>query len=855
MADITGTESGETLDGTAGDDTITALGGDDTINAGAGNDTILPGSGKDTVNGEDGDDRIILAEPSHLALENGMFVTDTYNGGAGTDTLEFRTWTSPNTHTVYPFGPAALYVLPGTSTGLERLVFTSTADVDIIVNASQALISAGITEIVGGAGSDALIMSVGFSGTYTMPALTLTNWQSSATPHLVQGDIVFLQGISGQSSFSYTLNALEGLASTQYLIGGDGTDTLNGSSGVEILNGLGGTNTLNGGGGNDVLQLINATLSSGAVTTYTGAGSTFNGDAGFDVFSIGGTVSFEGTLSGIEAIHLQPEFVSGFANNWQSQVAANLVMTAATMATLPADLELQGTGFLTVNLAPGESFTAAGFVHAAGSSVQLYLNGSTGNEIIYGSSGGEIIDGRAGNDLMVGGAGDDTFIVDDAGDLVFEYADEGYDQIRTFVSYTLAAGQHVEQIYTSDPAGFEAIDLTGNELGNTLIGNAAANTLTGNGGNDALFGGTGGDTLIGGTGDDTYFVDEAADVVTELADGGYDSASTSISHALAANVERLFVGDIESLAALHLTGNDLANDIVANAGDNLIDGGAGADSMFGAYGNDIYFVDNAGDQVLEGTAAGYDTVFASVSFVLDSPAVERVFALDPSSTAALNFTGNALDNELGGTAGANILDGGLGADLMVGADGDDIYFVDNAGDVVSDSPTGGYDTVFASISFVLETRIERVVALDPNSTAALSFTGNSVANEITGNAGGNLINGGGGADILFGGAGADAFLFTSALGGDNIAALPDFAVGQDRIYLDDAVFSALTAGALSAGAFHTGAAAADADDRIVYDSVTGALYYDADGNGAGLAVQFASLHEGLALSAGDFQIV
>ena len=106
-----------------------------------------------------------------------------------------------------------------------------------------------------------------------------------------------------------------------------------------------------------------------------------------------------------------------------------------------------------------------------------------------------------------------------------------------------------------------------------------------------------------------------------------------------------------------------------------------------------------------------------------------------------------------------------------------------------------------------------------------------------------------------GGAGGDAFVFTAALGGGNIAALPDFAVGSDRIYLDDAVFGALTPGALNPNAFRVGSAAADADDRIVYNSVTGALLYDADGNGAAAAVQFATLHEGLALTASDFQVI
>jgi serralysin len=302
------------------------------------------------------------------------------------------------------------------------------------------------------------------------------------------------------------------------------------------------------------------------------------------------------------------------------------------------------------------------------------------------------------------------------------------------------------------------------------------------------------------------------------------------------------------------TGGAGSDTLIGNAAGNWLDGGAGADSMTGGAGDDIYFVDDAGDMIFEMAGEGHDTVLAGVSHTLGAN-VERVFALDPSSTAALNFTGNDLANELGGTAGANLLDGGAGADLMVGGDGDDIYFVDNAGDVVSDSPTGGYDTVFSNVSFVLDSQIERVVALDASSTAALSFIGNGSANEITGNAGGNLIDGGGGADILIGLGGADGFAFTSALGSGNIDALPDFEVGLDRIYLDDAVFAGLAPGALAASAFHIGSAAADADDRIIYDAATGALYFDADGSGVGLAVHFATLHEGLALTANEFQVI
>jgi Ca2+-binding RTX toxin-like protein len=60
--------------------------------------------------------------------------------------------------------------------------------------------------------------------------------------------------------------------------------------------------------------------------------------------------------------------------------------------------------------------------------------------------------------------------------------------------------------------------------------------------------------------------------------------------------------------------------------------------------------------------------------------------------------------------------------------------------------------------------------------------------------------------------------------------------------LDDNIFAALgSPGALAAGAFKAGAAATDADDRIIFNNATGALLYDADGVGGTAAVQFATL--------------
>ena len=102
----------------------------------------------------------------------------------------------------------------------------------------------------------------------------------------------------------------------------------------------------------------------------------------------------------------------------------------------------------------------------------------------------------------------------------------------------------------------------------------------------------------------------------------------------------------------------------------------------------------------------------------------------------------------------------------------------------------------------------------------------------------------------------DTFRFTTALGANNVDTINDFASGTDKIALDDAVFTAVGApGALNPNAFFAGAAAHDADDRIVYDSATGQLFYDADGNGAGAQVLFAMLTGAPVIAASDFQVI
>jgi Ca2+-binding RTX toxin-like protein len=153
--------------------------------------------------------------------------------------------------------------------------------------------------------------------------------------------------------------------------------------------------------------------------------------------------------------------------------------------------------------------------------------------------------------------------------------------------------------------------------------------------------------------------------------------------------------------------------------------------------------------------------------------------------------------------------------------------------------------------------VETLRTIDDADLTAINLAGNATINDIIGNAGNNVINGGNGNDELIGRAGQDSFLFDSPLNAaSNIDHVTDFSVADDTILLDQTIFSSsLGLGNISAGELVIGTVAQDADDRLIYDSTTGALFYDNDGNGGNAQVQFATLGTGLALTNLDFFVV
>jgi Ca2+-binding RTX toxin-like protein len=540
-----------------------------------------------------------------------------------------------------------------------------------------------------------------------------------------------LFNIESASGTNYA-DILTGSAADNMLSGRYGNDTLDGGAGNDTLYGDEGNNSMLGGLGDD--QLIS-----------NGARDTVDGGAGDD------------------------EVILALKFEDYTITRPNAIDTVLTNKGNPDNvITVRGVETFRFGGADGTTMTAA--------EVQLNI-ASVGPDNLLGTDDNDDLNGGAGNDTMTGLDGDDTYTVDNALDLIIEDVDGGDDLVK--VAFTAAGtfdmaakAQNVEDA-TVTAAATIALNVIGNALDNKLTGNAAANKLSGGAGDDTLDGGAGNDTMDGGLGDDSYVVDAAGDVVTELANGGWDGVKTTLgTYTLGANVELVqYVGSGNFIG----TGNADANVLVGGIRNDKLDGMAGTDLLVGGNGNDT-LLGGAGSDELQG---GYGNDSIDGGAILDKIGNtdanyvnygESLFGVDVNLATGIaqdgmegtdklvniNFVIGSTHNDIltGSTAallegfeggeGDDVINGGAVTDTINQTNNNVALYHHSASAVAIDLEAGTADGESSGHDTLINITIVRGSTHDDTITGS-----DSVLTEILSGEGGNdTIDGGGGMDIV-----------------------------------------------------------------------------------------------------------
>ena len=630
--------------------------------------------------------------------------------------------------------------------------------------------------------------------------------------------------------------------------------------------------------GYDAVISVGSITSSGALSGFSnfGAATVEIVAPGSSVQSTvpgGGYATYSGTS--MAAPHVSGAIALYAARNPAASAAearADLLATAAATASVDGKVvsggRLDAYGFA-ANAAPVVLTGTANVDTLLGGRHGDALHGGDGDDALFGGDGNDMLDGGTGADRAEGGAGNDTYIVDAASDQVVERAGEGEaDEVRTSLGVYVLPDD--VEILTFLPALAGPADARGNGADNRIGGTASHDFFRlQDGGEDDVAGGDGNDTFYMGAALSARDALNGGSGLDQLALQGDYSAGLTFAAANLAGIEMLALlsgldtrfGDIAgslhdyrlvAVDGMVAAGQRLTIDAAQLApGEDLVfDGSAETDGSF-------YIYAGKGTDNLRG--GGQTDVF--------------LFRSDGRFTAADRLDGGGGLDQLalrGDYTGANavVMQAGTmaGIEILAILSGNNTYYGPNAGDFSYDIVMHDMNVAAGATLIVdaAQLRTGETLVFDGRTETDGTFRvyGGAGSDRLTAGAGNDLVNGRAGSDIvsggpgsdrLTGGAGADIFVFDAALGASNVDEIEDFDPAEDGVRLSREIFPALHSdGTLAAGAFHAGTAAADGEDRIVYDSATGRIFYDPDGSGAAEAVLFATVSPGTALTHLDF---
>lgn len=801
---INGSAGNDTYSGTGLDETILGNGGNDKLLGNGGNDTIDGGAGKDVMFGGVGDDTYVVDNAGDKVTEV---------SGAGTDTVKssINYTLVANLENLTLTGKAA----NGTGNALDNVI-TGNASANVLNG------GAGDDTLDGGAGKDTLTGGAG-DDTYVI----------DATDILVEAEHAGTDTV--EANFSYTLldnfenltltgtadtdgdgnnadNVITGNAGANVLDGGDGDDTLIGGDGDDVLLGGEGNNILNGGAGADILSGgdgDNTYIFDREDILLVGAGEGSDtyviDDNTVEDMVIDGGTSALGTDATVDAIYYNSAHTSISTVNSTLGTPNATDIIQFTQSGDFSNIEFMNVEQIHLDSGVAITFSSEQLDTAIGSLDQDVTNPGLH---FYGVAGGAeesvtvVVDYADVTFTPAGtvvGATPTTynmgdFQLDDAsiGDLFHNVTHiDDFNTNSTVDSYARADGSNSND-YGIGSKGVDNVTL---RLGD--------DTYYGNEGNDLLIGHQGNDYLDGGAGNDIFnitgFETGVFGISGKADDGHKEWNATGVSH-------------------------------------DVIVGGEGVDTLR---------ITAGAVDATAGTVVLNDDNFQSMERVEIGTTVGRINVED----SALQLLNDHYYLKAGTTESATAKVGGVDGGTSV---------------------TPNFNHVSVDASGITD-------ADDDGATGGLTFVGNGNINTFIGTENNDTFIGNGGNDVLTGGLGGDTFQFgkvhtmtvtgaativqtytdvASNLTGSD--AITDFVSGTDHLSLDNDFFAAFTAtGAIAAGNLvqGVGAVALDADDYLIFDASTNALYYDADGSGAGAAVQFAALTGVASLTAADFSII
>ncbi|WP_310618630.1 M10 family metallopeptidase C-terminal domain-containing protein [Flexibacterium corallicola] len=692
-------------------------------------------------------------------------------------------------------------------------------------------------------------------------------------------------------------------AMTSIIFGDEGNNTLDGGAGGDTIFGMDGDDYIVGGRDSLASRDINNTIDvedledqtesdDGNDVLYGGRGNdTILGGAGDDILDGG---EGDDILMGQDGVDV---FIGGegsdtvdFSNESPFQLIVNLETNMASGGTASGDT------FYSIENLIGSDDRVDRFIgnssdnHFWGQGGGDVFNGGAGDDILDGGNDGDMLWGDEGNDTLIGGSGQDYLNGGEGIDTVV-YSGSSGGVMVDLVNGTASGGDAdgpVQIVGRGTAIKHDIIvdveNVVGSYFDDHLIGNDQVNELSGGSGDDVLTGGAGADILNGGAGSDTAdYSDATSGVRLNLAKGRSEGDTYN---------------SIENLAGSgfndRMKGDNSANTLTGQGGNDILRGGGGDDILLGD------FADLGEAIPRPGMGTGYATLGAdatnnSMDTAFD---ISNNFSLteDPNifdSTSVLHTTVNATGNGLGGYYSIDLAAGTV---LTIDIDGiadpnvhdSWVRLLDSDGNIVTENDDGGGDAGSNSsrdsstVFVVQETGTYYILegswtpdspegwteAVPEGSDYTLNVSvefppepvqpGVAGDDKLYGGRGSDLLDGGLGNDVLDGGAGEDSFRFSTELGEDNVDKIKDFNSAEDLILLDSSIFTeAGNEGLLDLNSFHMSASgvARDASDRIIYDTDSGALFYDADGSGDGDAIQFARLDSGLNLAADDFVII